>query len=152
MDVFLVRHAKAGSRSSYAGDDSRRPLSEKGRAQADALASQLGRAEVERVLSSPFTRCLQTVEPLASTLGLPVELADELSEGEGWAPALALVTQAPGPLVLCSHGDVIGELVARLERRGVPVDDDRIEKGSVWVLSVEAGEVVKASYRPPAAD
>ena len=51
--------------------------------------------------------------------------------------------------MLCSHGDVIGDLMHHLDQRGVPLDDDRIEKGSTWVLQVEEGEVVKARYLPP---
>ena len=51
MDVYLIRHAKAGSRSRYEGDDSERPLSDKGRAQADALAARLAAAGVTALLS-----------------------------------------------------------------------------------------------------
>lgn len=151
MEVFVVRHAKAGSRSRWDGDDRDRPLTDNGRAQAKAIAALLGHHEIERILTSPYARCVQTVKPLAKRLGLPVEEDQRLAEGGGWAHALACVEAAAAPIVLCSHGDVIGDLMWSLERRGIPLDDDRIEKASTWALSVEDGEVTKARYLEPPA-
>lgn len=149
MDVYLVRHAKAGSRSRYEGDDTERPLSDKGRAQAEALAARLATAGVTALLSSPYARCMQTLEPLSAELGLPIEPTDSLAEGAGPDAALALIESTDAPIVLCSHGDVIGDVVNRLARRGVPVCGDGLEKGSVWVLTVENGETTAARYDPP---
>jgi broad specificity phosphatase PhoE len=151
MDVFVVRHAKAGSRRRFEGDDELRPLSRNGRVQAKALAEQLAHRDIARVLTSPYTRCIETVAPLAHQLGVDVEIEDVLAEGADWSYSLAIIEQAALPTVLCSHGDVIGDLMHHLDRRGVPLDDDRIEKGSTWVLQVEEGEVVKARYLPPPA-
>jgi 8-oxo-dGTP diphosphatase len=151
MDVFVVRHAKAGSRRRFDGEDSLRPLSANGQAQAKALVELLLRTDVTRVLTSPYTRCVETVAPLAKKLGLEVELEESLAEGADWSLALTIIEKAKAPLVLCSHGDVIGDLMHRLDRRGVPLDDDRIEKGSTWVLQVEERRVVKARYLPPPA-
>jgi phosphohistidine phosphatase SixA len=151
MDAFVVRHAKAGSRRRFDGDDRLRPLSRNGRPQADAIAELLAHRDVVRVLTSPYTRCVQTVEPLATQLALDVEIDEELAEGYDWSHALTLVERAIEPVVLCSHGDVIGDLMHHLAARGVPLDDDRIEKASTWVLQVEEGDVVKAQYLPPPA-
>jgi len=149
MDVYVVRHAKAGSRRRFEGEDQVRPLSRPGRQQADGIAELLAHCEIARILTSPFTRCVQTVEPLATRLGLEVEIVKQLGEGRNWTHALGLVEGATQPLALCSHGDVIGDLMHHLAAAGVPLDDDRIEKGSTWVLRVEEGEVVKAHYLPP---
>ncbi|MGZ4691092.1 MAG: SixA phosphatase family protein [Acidimicrobiia bacterium] len=149
MDAFVVRHAKAGSRRRFEGDDQLRPLSRNGKPQADAIAEMLARCDIGRVLTSPFARCIQTVEPLAQQLGVDVEIDERLGEGYEWTHALALIESATAPVVLCSHGDVIGDLMSNLAARGVPLDDDRIEKGSTWVLQVEEGEVIKARYLPP---
>lgn len=149
MDVFLVRHAKAGSRRRFDGDDRLRPLSRNGRPQADRLVELLGRRGITRLLTSPYTRCIQTLEPLATALSLEVEVDERLTEGADWGVALRIVEEAPAPIALCSHGDVIGDLMHHLAERGVPLDDDRIEKGSTWVLRVEEGEVVKARYLAP---
>jgi 8-oxo-dGTP diphosphatase len=151
MDVFVVRHAKAGSRRRFEGDDRVRPLSRNGRAQAKAITQLLAHCDIARVLTSPYTRCIETVAPLAKKLGLEVELDECLAEGADWSRSLDLVEHATAPLALCSHGDVIGDLMHHLDQRGVPLDDDRIEKGSTWVLQVEEGEVVKARYLPPPA-
>jgi phosphohistidine phosphatase SixA len=151
MDAFVVRHAKAGSRRRFDGDDRLRPLTKNGSAQAEAIASLLAHRDIARVLTSPYTRCHQTVEPLAQHLGVNVEIDERLAEGYEWTHALALVEAATEPLALCSHGDVIGDLMHQLAARGVPLDDDRIEKGSTWVLQVEEGEVVKARYLVPPA-
>ena len=149
MDAFVVRHAKAGSRRRFDGDDRLRPLSRNGRPQADGIAELLAHRDIARVLTSPFTRCVQTVEPLAAQLGLKVEVDEQLGEGHDWKHALELIERATEPIALCSHGDVIGDLMHDLAARGVPLDDDRIEKGSTWVLQVEEGEIVKARYLPP---
>lgn len=63
---------------------------------------------VRRVLSSPYRRCIQTVEPLAAALGVPVETDERLAEGAGSA-GLALLEE--DGVVACTHGDVITELV-----------------------------------------
>ena len=149
MDAFLVRHAKAGSRRRFDGDDQLRPLSRNGRPQAEGIAELLAHRDIARVLTSPYTRCIQTVEPLAAHLGLEVEVDENLGEGNEWTHALELVERAAQPIALCSHGDVIGDLMHQLAARGVPLDDDRIEKGSTWVLQVEEGDIVKARYLPP---
>jgi 8-oxo-dGTP diphosphatase len=151
VTVWVVRHAKAGSRRAWSGDDSRRPLSKPGRRQADALVDLFASASFDRVVSSPFVRCWETVEPLATGASLEVELDDRLAEAAGPYGALALVREtAAGGGVLCSHGDVIPELLARLERSGIDLGDDpRCEKGSVWALELEGEQVVSARYLPP---
>lgn len=151
MDVFVVRHAKAGSRSRWDGDDRDRPLTDNGKAQARAIVGLLERNEITRVISSPYVRCIETVAPLAARLCVLVETDETLAEGQDWTDALRIAGAATAPLVLCSHGDVIGDLIGRLAVRGVPVDGDRLEKGSTWVLQVEAGDVTKARYLPPPA-
>ncbi|MGI8493165.1 MAG: SixA phosphatase family protein, partial [Acidimicrobiales bacterium] len=63
MPVLLIRHVQAGDRKEWHGDDSARPLSAKGRRQAEGLARMLEGYGVQRVLSSPYARCVQTVTP-----------------------------------------------------------------------------------------
>jgi phosphohistidine phosphatase SixA len=104
----LLRHAAAGDREHWDGDDFHRPLDARGRREAEALVELLRPFGVRRVVSSPYVRCVQTVEPLAAALGLPLELDDRLAEGAGGA-ALTLL-QEDG-VVSCTHGDVVHELV-----------------------------------------
>ena len=112
MTVYLVRHAKAGSRKAWTSDDELRPLSKAGKAQARALAKRLAGEGITRVFSSPYVRCRQTVEPLAERIGVPVEPSDALREGASLADSLRLVEKVAGEnAVLCTHGDVLGNLL-----------------------------------------
>lgn len=151
MTIYLVRHGKAGNRGHWDGPDDLRPLSKTGRRQALGLADQLSGAPIEHVVTSPFVRCRQSVEPLAERLRLPVDLADELGEGAPLADALRLIEKVGHEnAVLCTHGDVVGDLLHHLDRKGVPLGDVvKLEKGSAWVLEVEDGEIVAARYLPP---
>ena len=85
MTLYLIRHAHAGSRSAWGGDDAERPISQRGRAQVDHLVSLLADATPVEVWSSPAVRCVQTVEPIAEAAGRQVDVSDLLFEG-GDAP------------------------------------------------------------------
>lgn len=105
--ILLVRHASAGDRAAWEGDDRLRPLDERGFRQARGLVDALAEYEVERILSSPFLRCLQTVEPLGAARGLTVESSDELAEERQWDDAGPLLRSLDGGAVaVCSHGGV----------------------------------------------
>jgi phosphohistidine phosphatase SixA len=107
---FLVRHAAAVERHAWPDDDRMRPLDGTGRRQALEIVSALSSRNVRRVVSSPYIRCIQTVEPLAAARGLEVELDDRLAEGAGTA-AQALLEE--DGVVACTHGDVIHDLTGR---------------------------------------
>lgn len=132
---FLVRHAKAGQRRDWHDDDELRPLSNAGWRQAAALALHLAPHATGPLLSSPYLRCRQTLEPLAEQLGR--EICDEvtLREGEPFEAALETLSAVPDGAVLCTHGDLLPELIAALVRRGAllaTMPDWR--KGVVWEL------------------
>jgi broad specificity phosphatase PhoE len=141
------------ARDHWEGDDVERPLSAKGRRQADLLAGVLIDLKPGRILSSPALRCRDTVEPLGRRLGLPVEDEPRLAEGSGRA-ALGLLRAVLGEnVVLCSHGDVIPEILAVVAAEdGVRLGSHpRVEKGSVWVLHDSAGRFTRAEYLAPPA-
>jgi phosphohistidine phosphatase SixA len=121
----LVRHASAGDRADGAEDDRLRPLDARGRRQATGLAELLGGLDLRRVVSSPYVRCVETVEPLAAALGLEVERDDRLAEGKGRA-ALELL-QDEG-VACCTHGDVVGDLLGFGLKKGAAVvlEDGRV--------------------------
>jgi broad specificity phosphatase PhoE len=147
MKHYVVRHAEAGNRQKWKGPDEQRPLSPKGRRQAKALAEQLADDAIERIWSSPFLRCVQTVEQLAERLRLPVEVAPELGEGTGAVGVLKLARNAEGTTVMCTHGDVMDALLDHLVREGLDLGKKpRCAKGSTWVLDVSNGKVVGATY------
>jgi 8-oxo-(d)GTP phosphatase len=80
VTILIVRHARAGRRDRWQKDDRLRPLSKKGRVQAQALPTLLHDIVGDQPLlvSSPWVRCVETLEPLAATLGVPVETDDVL--------------------------------------------------------------------------
>ena len=151
MSVYLVRHAKAGNREAWRGDDRLRPLSGPGRRQAEGLVGALKKARIERILSSPYIRCVETVKPLADARGLKVETTDDLAEGAGAESVLRLVKRFAGKdVVLCTHGDVMQETVEQLASSGIiprPRTDD-LAKGATWILEEKAGKITSADYLP----
>ena len=137
MSVILLRHASAGDRDTWVGDDRVRPLDAAGRAQAAALR---GAMPATRVVSSPYVRCVETVEPLAASLGLEIELDERLAEGGSRAGALVLLAELDGG-VACTHGDIVEAVL------GAPLD-----KGAAVVLEL-AGDGVRVleHLAPPSA-
>lgn len=152
MRIYLVRHAKAGDRERWTRPDQLRPLTKPGRRQAEGLVELLEDGDIKRVISSPYVRCIETVEPLASERGIPIEHNDALAEGAPLHATLALLENAMGAEVWCTHGDVVENLISHLESSGVPgADASLCKKGSTWVLTTEDGRVVGAKYLPPPA-
>ncbi len=150
MAALLVRHAAAGDRRQFDGDDRDRPLSDLGYEQALALVSLLAPHRPDRVISSPAVRCIETVTPLAQELGLDVEVAEALFEGET-RRALEVLRGCKGaPIVLCSHGDVIPYVLDALQREESLrfASEARWKKASTWVLDRDE-EGWTASYLPP---
>ena len=146
MVLLLVRHAHAGDRDKWVGDDSQRPLTPKGQRQATGLAALLAPFAIDRIMSSPYARCMQTVEPLAESLGLRVDAAEALGEGHR-AAGLALVDlDSDDVVVLCGHGDTVPYMLLALTGRGA-FDDMRCEKASTWV--VRTATEITLEYLPP---
>jgi len=145
-----VRHAKAGSRSHWSGDDSRRPLSKKGLKQAEALVTAFEPFPIAAIFSSPFLRCVQTVEPLARARKLALKQSPALAEGHGLAGAMQFMDDSKlDHAVLSTHGDIVWELVEELVKRHViKPGTGGFDKGSTWVVEVEAGALKKARFIP----
>jgi 8-oxo-(d)GTP phosphatase len=151
--VLVVRHATAGSKSRFSGDDTQRPLDKKGRAQAEALVGQLLAFGATDVYAADRLRCHQTVQPLAEELGADICDEPSLSE-EAYADnpkrarhrVLEIAAQDGTPAI-CTQGKVIPDLIGWwCDRDGVRPDRSRNRKGSTWVLSLSAGKLVAADH------
>lgn len=152
MSIFVVRHAKAGKRRDWDTDDRLRPLSADGRHQAEAIAARLIDEKVTGLWSSPYRRCVETLEPLARQTGLAVTEDGRLGEGAPLVDTLEVLREAGDGAVLSSHGDVIPELVEGLIRRGTDVTGPpNWRKGSIWVLELDGDDVVGLRAEPPPA-
>jgi phosphohistidine phosphatase SixA len=150
MTTYLNRHADAGDRDRWDGDDRLRPLSEAGRRQAEALVRTFEGTAVSRLISSPYLRCTQTLDPLAGQRGLAVQTDEALSEGMGADPTLALMgSLGDEPVALCTHGDIVEAVIERLIHDGVRLHEPfRNEKGGTWVLHGTGPVFTRATYLP----
>ena len=155
--ILIVRHASAGSRSDWKGEDRVRPLDEEGWAQAHELVRLLSRFEVQKLVSADYVRCVQTLQPLGESIGLAVREEPLLSErGFPTDPDKAVeVVRRLGregdAAAVCSQREVIPELVAKLAQKdGVALPEPfRAKKASVWALSFEGRRLIGAQYFPP---
>jgi 8-oxo-dGTP diphosphatase len=147
--ILLVRHAKAGKRSAWRGDDNARPLEPIGRAQADRLVQLVAPFAPNRIVSAEPVRCIQTVQPLADRLGLPLRVDPVFGDAsfvrnQSAAEDALLALGKPGKVtVVCSQGTTIPALIDRLSR-GTREPDTK--KGAFWALSLVDGNVVSLDY------
>jgi phosphohistidine phosphatase SixA len=104
--------------------------------QSDALVDTLAEFQIDRIVSSPYLRCVQTVEPLAEALGLEIELDEQLGATRLDEVGEVLERLRGEHVAVCTHGDLpwLGER--------------KFKKGATWVVD---GELVPDRYiRPPA--
>lgn len=157
MEVYLIRHAHAGTRLVGARDNYR-PLSDDGFRQAVALVEFFADRHVGAVHSSPATRCVQTVEPLADALGLSVVEQPALWEDAALDDVFGLLdtlgaigsdSQANSGIVFCTHGNLIPAVIERLAGGGSTVHGRGCERASVWMIRSDADRWVEARYFTP---
>jgi phosphohistidine phosphatase len=113
--LFLVRHAHADR----GHPDEARPLSERGRAEARALAAALTEHEArpQLVLTSPFVRARQTADEIARATGAELEVDDRLAPGatlEGLREAIGVETR---PVAAVCHQPDCSEIALALTGR-----------------------------------
>jgi phosphohistidine phosphatase SixA len=138
--LLLIRHATAGDPDAWVGDDRKRPVDERGRRQSKKLVDLLEQYPLDRLLTSPYLRCVQTLEPLAVARGLPLEYRDELGDEAPAADALALMRELAGSnAALSMHGDQLKEVLG-----------EKVEKGGVVVTALAARPAVLEQLPPPA--
>lgn len=117
VDLYLLRHADAGDPEAWQGDDADRPLSPKGRRQAESLGRFLAARGVsfDSVLSSPKARAMETAQLVADALGTTVAADDRLGERLD-VDDLASVIEDAGVhrLLVVGHDPDFSELCATL--------------------------------------
>lgn len=149
--LYLLRHATAGNRAKWEGHDENRSLTKKGWREAEAIANSLADAGIERILSSPYERCVQSVKPLAKLTGASIETTRLLAEEPDLDATYALLDGLVGTnVVISSHGDVIPAMINRMMWAGLSLDSRfYCSKGSIWVVEVDNGKFTTGRYRPP---
>lgn len=136
VTVYLIRHAKAESRSAWKQPDHLRPLTKRGRKQSEAIADDLADAGIVEVRTSPAVRCVQTIEPLCARLGIEPVVDGALMEGTSIE-----LPERPRTYAYCAHGDNIPALLEDLN-----IDWEACKKGSVYRLTFDDGELAAAEY------
>ncbi len=110
--MLLLRHTSAGERLSSPHIDRFRELDEAGRADARQLIWTLADQEIERIVSSPLARCVQSVIPVAESRRIVVERRDELLPDAEVDATLELLAELPDATLVCTHQEVIMQLFA----------------------------------------
>ncbi len=152
--VALVRHARAGERKKWAGNDALRPIDPVGQAQAERLAELLVLLRPERLFTAGPLRCKQTLQPLAAALDeLPIVIDGAFAEppDAGDAPAKAklgaqrlLELRGDGVPVICSQGKVMPAMLAALAGEAAP-EPYKTPKGGGWVLTWSGDRLLNLS-------
>lgn len=151
----LARHAEAGEKRSWLRADQERPLTAMGQRQAAGLAQSLAILKGPRLVSSPYLRCVQTLDPLAARLGTGVATDVRMiphADTRGLTPQDDLFHDT----VICTHGEVIAALLRRWSLEGVvtmPIPHSTIRKnstakGAAWMF-VDDGDRVAGHYIRP---
>ncbi|MEZ5086842.1 MAG: NUDIX hydrolase [Tessaracoccus sp.] len=152
--LLLVRHAKAMLRKNWSGSDQTRRLSSRGRRQANDLIGMLEAFGVSRLVSSPATRCYETLRPYAKHTGLEIETDPILTEEEGADnhPAVKkyvqkLAKRTTEPTALCGHRPVLPAMF-----EGLSLESRPMVVSEVIVLHRDAdGNNVKVEVHKPTA-
>jgi 8-oxo-dGTP diphosphatase len=149
--ILLVRHALAGSRQAWAGPDTERPLDERGRSQSAVIAGTLASLAPGRLLSSPYRRCIETLEPFAEASGIKLEREPALAERALDGIVERMLDSLEGTVALCTHGDICERVLAWATAGGLGVDpNEGVDKGAIWLLDPSAA--VATLFEAPVAD
>jgi phosphohistidine phosphatase len=153
VQLHFLRHAHAGDPAKWQGPDDLRPLSAKGRRQAESLGRHLDGLGLsfDLLVSSPLVRARQTAELVAERLGLPVVIDGRLAGGLGVAEVEAILADHghPGRPILVGHDPDLSELVTSLVgAAAIPM-----RKGSFARIDIErpieAGAGILVFLLPP---
>jgi 8-oxo-dGTP pyrophosphatase MutT (NUDIX family)/phosphohistidine phosphatase SixA len=132
---ILLRHAKATPRTDWKGPDGKRPLLPAGLLQAKSVVPLLAAFGVKRIVTSPWVRCLSTVEPYAASRKLAIIERLALSEhGNANGPArtkkvVHKLVEAGEPAVLCSHRPSLPTIIDALASYGNTAQEIRLNEG-----------------------
>lgn len=117
LELYLLRHAHAGDPSEWATDDAQRPLSRRGKRQAERLAQFLAERGFapDTIVSSPKLRARQTAEILADSIGIAISLDERLARALD-EDVLGEIVLGAGvrSLVLVGHDPDLSDLCATL--------------------------------------
>lgn len=138
--MLLLRHASAGERLSSPTIDRFRQLDQAGRADARQLVWTLADQEIERVLTSPLARCVETVIPIAESRRLVFERRSEFLPEADIESMLEYLEELPDATLVCTHREVIQKLFE---------GEVTCEKSGAWILERAGSLWSPTEYLPP---
>ncbi|MEY9887363.1 8-oxo-dGTP pyrophosphatase MutT (NUDIX family)/phosphohistidine phosphatase SixA [Catenulispora sp. MAP12-49] len=146
VPVLLLRHAEAVPRKRWDGEELERPLTGRGRDDAEALVPMLAAYGQAALTASPFARCVATLKPSARSAGAAMALEPALAEGADPDAGRAWLREAlksGHTTIACTHRPVLPELLAE-SPLGQAVHSGRraLAPAEAWVLHARDGHVV----------
>jgi 8-oxo-(d)GTP phosphatase len=156
VPCILLRHATAGSKAAWHGNELARPLDPSGAEAADRLAQLLSCFGPCRVISSAAERCVATVRPYAALTGAKIELeplftVEQRGAGQAAFDRAAAIAADGTPVVICAHRENLPLLLdaACAALRSAPPQGPGLRKGGFWVLHSADGTMVAADRHHP---
>lgn len=146
VTVMIVRHAE---KAAEPPDDP--PLTDAGRERAALLAHMASSSGVSAAYATQYLRTQQTVEPLASQLGLTVQ---QLDSGDTDGLVSRLLSENRGQtVVVAGHSNTVPVLVEKLTGKALPTIDETEYDNLYLVTSWSAGSgtVLRLRYGASAA-
>ncbi|MGO4591344.1 NUDIX hydrolase [Paenarthrobacter sp. 2TAF44] len=150
--LVLIRHAKAKPRSSWTKAEGERPLAATGLRQAAAVQRLLEVWKPQRIVTSPWTRCVATIAPYAKASGAKVKLVEALTEHhhnrspKKTAATVEALFDKQVPIAVCTHRPALPTVLNQLGQhmsaalRGLlPTSDPFLSPGEVIVCQVARG-------------
>ena len=135
---ILLRHARAGRKVRDPEKDFKRRLDSKGEQVALALPEVItSYMSPETVLSSPFRRCVETVEPLAKAIGFRVFEDEGFTPGRSRRDLRKAFSEVAANSVVCTHGEVIAALLN---------NSAGCAKGAFWVVERRGDTFIPSQY------
>lgn len=147
--VIIVRHAKAKPRSTWSAAEGERPLAATGKRQAIAVCRLLEAWGPQKLYSSPWTRCMQTIAHYNRRTGVPIKTKSAITEAahkrrpKRAAKVVQSVFDKDYPVALCTHRPVLPTVLEVLGKNSnkhlascLPDADPYLVPGEILVLQV----------------
>ncbi|ABY22705.1 putative phosphatase [Renibacterium salmoninarum ATCC 33209] len=163
--LIILRHAKAKPRSSWTRAEGDRPLAATGQRQAAAVKRLMFAWRPDRIVSSPWVRCIATISPYAKASEAKVKLVDALTEANHQrkpaktAAVVDTLFDKERAVLLCTHRPALPSVFKQLARYMspklralLPVDDPYLAPGELVVCQIAGNRVVSLEQHKPFED
>ena len=152
--LWLIRHARAGSKRMWKALDAERPLDSLGLVHALGLVGLFPEPPTA-LIASPTRRCIQTLQPIADAHALPIRQDDRLAPTAPLDEMLTLLLEAGSAgTVFCTHGEVLERFYFALGSDLLHIDGPTAQiltKGVAWRLTTNTSGLTLSIHPPTAA-